>query len=145
MGTQVRHKNRKKLRGLNPRENYTDRLSAKLVPTLLIEGCCLVITADPLTAVISGFLDRSRYFFLQVPQLNSGGLVDPVPDPQLLRKSGSPGKQTRTCESVTRNSDHWTTEAVHKYRSHGKWNKQRFCCFTAGNRLPHLNDRLRPG
>jgi hypothetical protein len=39
-----------------------------------------------------GFLDRSCYFFFQVaPQLYSRGLVDPVPDPLLLRKSGREG------------------------------------------------------
>jgi hypothetical protein len=39
--------------------------------------------------------------------------VDPVPDPLLLRKSGSAGNtRTRTSASVTRNSDHSTTEAV---------------------------------
>jgi hypothetical protein len=43
-----------------------------------------------------GFPDRSRYFFFQVaPQLYSRGSVDPVPDPLLLRKSGSP--ENRTC------------------------------------------------
>jgi hypothetical protein len=38
--------------------------------------------------------------------------VDAVPDPLLLRKSGSTGNRTRTSESVARNSDHYTTEAV---------------------------------
>jgi hypothetical protein len=47
-------------------------------------------------AVILGFLDRSRYFFIQVaPQLSSRGWVDPVPDPLLLRKSGRVGNRTR--------------------------------------------------
>jgi hypothetical protein len=32
--------------------------------------------------------------------------VDPVPDPLLLRKSGSVGNRTRTSGSVARNSDH---------------------------------------
>jgi hypothetical protein len=32
--------------------------------------------------------------------------VDPVPDPLLLRKSGSAGNRTRTSGSVARNSDH---------------------------------------
>jgi hypothetical protein len=44
------------------------------------------------------------------PQLYSRGCVDPVPDPLLLRKSGSAGNQTRTSGSVARN--HYTTEAV---------------------------------
>jgi hypothetical protein len=39
---------------------------------------------------------RSRYFSVQVaPQLSSRGWVDPVPDPLLLRKSGSAGNRTR--------------------------------------------------
>jgi hypothetical protein len=41
--------------------------------------------------------------------------VDPVLDPQLLRKSGSAGNRTRTPGSVARNSDHWTTEGVVVY------------------------------
>jgi hypothetical protein len=45
---------------------------------------------------ILGFLDRSRYFFYQVaPQLYSRGWVDPVPDPLLLRISGSTESRTR--------------------------------------------------
>ena len=48
------------------------------------------------TAVNICFLDRSRYFFIQVaPQLTSWGWVNPVPDPLLLRKSGSAGNRTR--------------------------------------------------
>jgi hypothetical protein len=48
------------------------------------------------TAVNLGFLDRSRYFSIQVvPQLYSRGWVDPVPDPLLLRKSGIAGNRTR--------------------------------------------------
>jgi hypothetical protein len=38
--------------------------------------------------------------------------VDHVPDPLLLRKSGSTGNRTQTPGSVVRNSDQWTTEAV---------------------------------
>jgi hypothetical protein len=38
--------------------------------------------------------------------------VDPVPDPLLLRKSGSAGNRTRTSGSVARNSDYWNAEAV---------------------------------
>jgi hypothetical protein len=48
-----------------------------------------------------GFLDRSRFFFFQVAkQLYSPGRVDPVPDPLVLRKSGSAGIRTRTSGSV---------------------------------------------
>jgi hypothetical protein len=53
----------------------------------------------------SRFLDRNRYYFFQVaPQLYSRGWVDPVPDPLLLRKSGSAGNSTRTSGSVAGNS-----------------------------------------
>jgi hypothetical protein len=38
--------------------------------------------------------------------------VDPVPDPLLLRKSGSGGNQTWESGCVARNSDYYTTEAV---------------------------------
>jgi hypothetical protein len=57
--------------------------------------CCVVSTTDPYGCII-WFLDRSRYYFFQVaPQLYSRGWVDPVPDPPLLRKSGSAGNGTR--------------------------------------------------
>jgi hypothetical protein len=38
--------------------------------------------------------------------------VDPVPDPLLLRKSGSARNRAQTSGSVARNTDHWTTEVV---------------------------------
>jgi hypothetical protein len=40
--------------------------------------------------------------------------VNPLPDPLLLRKSGSAGNRTWTSGSVTRNSDYYTTEAAYK-------------------------------
>jgi hypothetical protein len=65
-------KKKTKLRGLNPRANYTDRetaLSAKLAPTLADKGCNVVSVTDPWCRIV-GFLDRSGYFFFQVaPQL----------------------------------------------------------------------------
>jgi hypothetical protein len=49
------------------------RLSAKLVPTVVVRGCCVVSTTDPHSRIL-GFLDRSRYYFFQVaPQLYSRG------------------------------------------------------------------------
>jgi hypothetical protein len=49
------------------------RLSAKLVPTFADRGCDVVSVTDPYGRIL-GFLDRSRYFFLQVvPQLYSRG------------------------------------------------------------------------
>jgi hypothetical protein len=69
------------------------RLSAKLIPTF----CAWSAQRIP-TAVNLGFLDRSRYFSIQVAtQLSSRGWVDPVPDPLLLRKSGSAGNRTWIC------------------------------------------------
>jgi hypothetical protein len=82
------------------------------MPTSADRGCHVVSVTDLYGRILS-FLDRSRYFFFQIPhQLYSRGLVDPVPDPLLLRKSGGAGNQTRTSGSVGRNSDHQTTEAV---------------------------------
>jgi hypothetical protein len=51
------------------------------------------------------FTAQKHYFLLIFP-------VDPVPDPLLLRKSASAGNPTQILESVARNSDHYTTEAV---------------------------------
>jgi hypothetical protein len=71
------------------------RLSAKLVPTFADSGCRVVSATDPNGRII-GFLGRSRYYFFQVaPQLYSRVWVDHVPDPLLLRKSGSAGNRTR--------------------------------------------------
>jgi hypothetical protein len=75
----------------------------------------MVSTADPYGRNL-GFWDRSRYFFFQVAsQLYSRGWAGPIPDSLLLRKSGSAGNWTRTSGSVTKNSDHYTTEAVYKH------------------------------
>jgi hypothetical protein len=57
---------------------------------------CLVVSATYPQGHIIGFLDRSLYPFFQVaPHLYSQGWVDPVPDPLLLRKSGSAGYRTQ--------------------------------------------------
>jgi hypothetical protein len=59
----------------------------KLMQTLRVEGC----------RVNFGFLDRSRYSFIQVaPRLSSRGWIDPFPDPVFLSQSGSSGNRTRT-------------------------------------------------
>jgi hypothetical protein len=82
------------------------RWSTKLVPTFADKGCWVVSTMDPHSRNFD-FLDRSHHCFFQVtPQLYSQGWVDPVPDPLLLRKSGSTGNWTRAPVSVVRNSDH---------------------------------------
>jgi hypothetical protein len=69
----------------------------------------MVSVTDPYGCIL-GFLDQSRYFFFQVgPQLY---WVDPIPNPLLLRKSGSAGNQPWTSKSAARNSNHYTTEVV---------------------------------
>jgi hypothetical protein len=88
------------------------RLSVKLVSIFANRWCHVVSVTDPYGCTLD-FLDWSRYFFFQVAsQLYSRGWVDPVPDPLLLRKSGSAGNRTRTSETIARNSDHYTTEAT---------------------------------
>jgi hypothetical protein len=85
-------------------------LSAKLVSTFEHRGSHVVSVMDPYGCIF-GFLDRSRYFFFHVAlQLYSRGSVDLVPDPLLLRKSGSAGNRIRTSGSAARNSDNYTTE-----------------------------------
>jgi hypothetical protein len=89
----------------------------KLMPTSADRGCHVVRMTDAYGRIL-GFLYRCRYFFYQVaPQLYSRGWVDPVPDPLLLRKSGSGGNRTRTSGSVARNPHHYPTEAVIFMRS----------------------------
>jgi hypothetical protein len=89
------------------------RLSAKLAPTFVDRGCHVVSVKDSYCRIL-GFLDRSSYFFFQVaPQLYSWGWFDPVPDPLLLRESGSSGNLTRISGSEARNYDtrpqRWST------------------------------------
>jgi hypothetical protein len=84
----------KKLLGLSPQANYTDRatVACRRVPTFTDRECHVVSVTDPYDRILC-FLDRSRYYFFQAaPQLYSRGLVDPVPD--VLRKWGSAGNGT---------------------------------------------------
>jgi hypothetical protein len=69
--------------------NERPKLVGKLVLSFVGKRCC-VVSAD----------------------LYSQGWVYLVPDPLLLRKSGSAGNGTRTSGTVARNSYHWTTKAV---------------------------------
>jgi hypothetical protein len=96
-GVEIRLYN--KLRGFSPQANYTNRVTAACRPSwcqlFRIEGVAWSAQRIP-TAVNLGFLDRSCYLSIQVvPQLFSRAWVDPVPDPLLLRKCGSPGNRTR--------------------------------------------------
>jgi hypothetical protein len=98
------------LSGLSPRASYTARATAaflaKLVPTFADRGYHVVSLTDSYGHILD-FLDRSRYFFFQAaPQLYSQGWVDPVPDPLLLRESGSAANRASTSGSVARNSDY---------------------------------------
>jgi hypothetical protein len=54
----------------------------------------------------SRFSRPEPLIFQVAPQLYSRGRVDPVPEPLLLRKSGSAGNRSRTSGSVARNSEH---------------------------------------
>jgi hypothetical protein len=63
------------------------------------------------TAVNLGFLDPEPLLF-NSSSSSVTRLSYPVPDPLLLRKSGSAGNRPGISGSVARNSDHWTTEAV---------------------------------
>jgi hypothetical protein len=100
---------KKNLHGLSPRANYTDRATAacplSVCQLLRIEGATWSTWRIP--TVVSRFSRQEPLLFYQVaPQLYSRGWVDPVPDPLLLRKSGSSGNRTQTSGSVGRNSDH---------------------------------------
>jgi hypothetical protein len=89
----------KKLRGISPQANYTDRATAacrrSYCQPLLVEG--VAWSAQRIhTAVNLHFLDRCRYFFIQVAlKLSSRGWVDPAPKPTTFKKSGRFGNRTR--------------------------------------------------
>jgi hypothetical protein len=90
----------KKLRGLIPQAKYTDRATAACrrsqCQTFAGRECIAWSAQQIPTAVNFGYLDRSRYFFIQVaPQLSSRGWVGPVSDPILLRKCGRAGNRIR--------------------------------------------------
>jgi hypothetical protein len=79
----------KKLRGFVVRKRT---IPTERPPLLRIEGVAQRIP----TAVNLGFIDRSRWFSIQVaPQLSSRSWVDTVPDPLLVRKPGSTSNRTR--------------------------------------------------
>jgi hypothetical protein len=80
--------------------NYTDWATTTyqqiLVPTFAERRVSRGQHGVTPTVVNLCFIDRSHYFFFQVaPHLSSWGQVDPLPDPLLLRKSGSTGNRTR--------------------------------------------------
>jgi hypothetical protein len=115
------------------------RLSAKLVPTFADKECCVVSRTDPFGRIL-GFLDRSCYFFFQVPpQLYSWGWVDPVPDPLLLRKSGSAENRTRDLWICSQeSSDPKTTEAAKALYKRIQTQKSKSVTFVSG-RVANVN------
>jgi hypothetical protein len=71
-------------------------LSTKLVSTFVDRGVSRGQRGGSRTVVNLRFLDRSRYFsFKQLLIYPHKAWVDPVPDPLLLRISGSAGNRTR--------------------------------------------------
>jgi hypothetical protein len=99
---------KKKLHGLSPRANYTNRATAACrrsdCQLLRIEGATW--SAWRIPKPYSGFSRQEPLLFYQVaPQLYSRGWVDPVPDP-LLFFSVSAGNRTQASGSVAKNSDH---------------------------------------
>jgi hypothetical protein len=115
------------------------RLSANLVPTIPDRVRRVVRGKDP-SGHILGFLDRTRYYFFQVAvRLYSRGWVDPVPDPLLLRKSGSAGNRNRTRTSGSVGRNHYSTEAVIISKQYLKIQMVLHCKHTTS--LPHLSLR----
>jgi hypothetical protein len=81
---------------------------------LRIEGCRMVSATDPYGRNLS-FLDGSGYFFFQVaPQFHSRDWTDPIPDPLLLRKSGSTRNRTRTSVYNYHNSGYYPSSSLLK-------------------------------
>jgi hypothetical protein len=70
------------------------RLLAKLVPTLVGRGCRVVSAMDP-HGRIFGSRPEPLLFLPSSSSMVLRGCVDPVPDPLLLRKSGSARNLTR--------------------------------------------------
>jgi hypothetical protein len=85
---------------LSPQANYTDWATStcrwNLLPTLVDRGVSRGQCGGTPTVFNLSFLDRSRYFSFKQPLIYSHkGWVEPVPDPLLLRKSGSAGNRIR--------------------------------------------------
>jgi hypothetical protein len=98
-GCRVIDKQTNKLRGFSPQSELyrpsNRRLSAKLVATLADRGCRVVSATNPHGREFRFSRPEPLLSFQVAPQLSSRGWVGPVPDPLLLRKSGSAGSRTR--------------------------------------------------
>jgi hypothetical protein len=68
METEIRINRKKKLHGLSPRTNYTDRATAACRRSdcqLFADRGCHVVSVTDLYGRILGFVDRSRYFSIK--------------------------------------------------------------------------------
>jgi hypothetical protein len=84
----------------SPQANYIDWATAtclrNLVPNFADRGVSRGQCGGSPTVVNLSFLDRSRYFsFKYLFIYHHSGWVHPVPDPLLLRKSGTVGNRTQ--------------------------------------------------
>jgi hypothetical protein len=107
--------NKKKLHGLSPRANYTDRATAACQRSwcqlFADRGCHVVSVTNPYGRIL-GFLDRSRYYCFKV----GSSVVITRPCRPRSRPTTFffvvPGIEPWTSGSVARNFDHQITEAV---------------------------------
>jgi hypothetical protein len=80
-------------------------------------GHHVVSVTNPYGSIL-GFLDRSHYYFFQVPpQLYSRGWVDPVPDPLLFFFLYCPGIEPGTSGSVVRYSGYRSDLRKKRYKN----------------------------
>jgi hypothetical protein len=98
----------KKLHGLSPRANHTDRATAACRRSdcllLWIEGATLISVTDSYGRIL-GFLDRSRYFSI----INSSVVLTRLSGPRSRPTTffyGNAGNRSRASGSVAKNSDH---------------------------------------
>jgi hypothetical protein len=88
------------------------RLSAKLVPIFADKECHVVSVMGLYSHNLICYIGAATFSSKYLLNCTHKAEWTPIPDPLLLRKSGSAGNETRTSGSVAKNSDHWTTEAV---------------------------------
>jgi hypothetical protein len=99
---------KKKLHGLSPRANYTDRATAACrrsdCQLLRIEGATCVCVTDHYGRIL-GFLERSRYFSIKY-LLSCTHEAEWTPFQTHYFFLYSAGNRTRSSWSVAKNSDH---------------------------------------
>jgi hypothetical protein len=116
----------------SPQVNYTNWVTATsqwiLVPTFVDGGLSHGQHGWTPTAVNLFSRLELLLFFQVVPHLSSWGWVNPVPDPLLLRKSGSAENRTQDLWVCSQELDHRTTEAVYVCTLHPFLSSS--CCTT---------------